>query len=63
MITNPAEGMVWMKYLFFEAGSSPRELRKCRMKDIEEIMDIKRAVEERESREQKINKMRANMKY
>ena len=52
-----------MKYLFFEAGISPDEFRKCLMKDIEDIMDIKKEVEERESREQKINEMRASMKH
>ena len=52
-----------MKYLFFEAGISPREFRKCQMRDVEEIIEIKSAIEERDAREKKINKMRAQMKY
>jgi len=46
-----------MRYKFFEAGISPREFRKCRMRDIEEIMDIKRTIEERQARESEIQNL------
>jgi len=54
---------MWLKYKFFEVGISPNEFRKCRMKDIKEIIQIKGAIDERAMREQKIRNMRANMKY
>jgi len=55
--------MMWLKYQFFEKGISPHEFRKCWVKDIKEIMDIKGAIDERAMREQKVREMRANMKY
>ncbi len=54
---------MWLKYQFFEKGISPYEFRKCRVKDIKDIMDIKEAVDEREMREKTIMEMRANMRY
>ena len=54
---------MWIKYKFFEKGISPHEFRKCRVKDIKEIMDIKGAIDERAMREKKIRDMRAQMKY
>ena len=54
---------MWLKYQFFQAGISPYEFRKCRVKDIKEIMDVKGAIDERAMREQKIRNMRAKMQY
>lgn len=63
MINDPKEGAMWLKYQFFQAGISPHEFRKCRVKDIKEIMEIKGAIDERAMREQKIRSMRAQMRY
>ncbi len=54
---------MWLKYQFFEKGISPHEFRKCRVRDIKEIMDIKTAIEDRAMREKKVRDMRANLKY
>ncbi len=63
MIHDPKEGSVWLKYQFFQAGISPYEFRKCRVKDIKEIMEIKGAIDERAMREQKVKNMQTQMKY
>jgi len=54
---------MWSKYQFFEKGISPNEFRKCRMKDIKEIMEVKNAINERAMREQKVKNMIAKMRY
>lgn len=51
-----------MKYKFFEAGISPTEFRKCQMRDMRDIMDIKNSVDERAMREQKIQNMIGQMR-
>ncbi len=63
MITDSAEGVMWLKYQFFEKGISPHEFRKCRVKDIKEIMDIKEAIDDKAMREKTISDMRAQMRY
>ena len=45
---------MWAKYKFFEAGISPKDFNKCKVKDIKEIMEIKSAIDEKTSREAKI---------
>lgn len=51
-----------MKYKFFEAGIGPAEFRKCQMRDIRDIMEIKNSVDERAMREQKIQNMIGQMR-
>ena len=51
-----------MKYKFFEAGISPREFRKCQMRDIKDIMDIKNAIDQRAKREREVQNMIAQMR-
>jgi len=54
--------MLWIKYRFFKEGISPREFRKCRMKDIVDILDIGNAVDAKTVREQKINEAMQKMR-
>jgi len=51
-----------MKYKFFEKNISPREFRKCRMSDIQDLMDIGNEIEIKMKREQKVKSLIANMK-
>lgn len=53
---------MWIKYKFFEAGISPREFRKCQIRDINDIMNIKNAVDQRAMREQKVREMVAKLR-
>jgi len=53
--------LLWIKYKFFEAGISPDEFRKCQIRDIQDIMEIKNAIDQRAMREAKIRDMIANM--
>jgi len=53
---------MWAKYKFFEAGISPKDFNKCKVKDIKEIMEIKSAIDEKASREAKINAAIRGMK-
>lgn len=55
--------MLWLKYKFFEQGISPREFRKCQMRDIKDIMDIKETVDSRIIRESEVREMMARMRY
>jgi hypothetical protein len=55
--------MLWLKYKFFEQGISPREFRKCQIRDIKDIMDIKDAVDSRAMREAEVRDMMAKMRY
>ena len=55
--------MLWIKYKFFEAGISPHEFRKCQIRDIRDIMDIKGAIDKKALREKKIQDMIAKMQY
>jgi hypothetical protein len=61
-LENNAEMLLWVKYKFFEVGISPNEFRKCHIKDIQDIMEIKNAIDERAMREQEIRNMIASMK-
>ena len=61
-LENSVEALLWIKYKFFEAGISPREFRKCQIRDINDIMKIKNAVDQRAIREQKVREMVAKMK-
>lgn len=54
--------MIWFKYKFFESGISPDEFKKCQLRDIKDIFDIKNAIDKRASREQKVRDMIAKMK-
>jgi hypothetical protein len=54
LLEGKEESLLWLKYKFFEEGIGPREFRKCQMRDIKEIMEIKNAVEERRQRESDI---------
>lgn len=54
--------LLWFKYKFFEAGISPNEFRKCRISDINDIMEIKNAIDEKAGREQLIRDMVGSMK-
>jgi len=56
------ESLLWIKYKFFESGISPTEFRKCQMRDIRDIMDIKNSIDQRMMREQKIQNMIGKMK-
>jgi len=62
MLENGTEALLWLKYKFFEAGISPNEFRKCQLRDIKDIMDLKNTVEERAMREQKVREMMSRMK-
>ncbi|MEK0335804.1 MAG: hypothetical protein QQN41_00005 [Nitrosopumilus sp.] len=62
MFDDNIERLLWIKYKFFKAGISPREFRKCQMRDINDIMDIKNIVNEKAMRDQKIRDMTARMK-
>ncbi len=53
--------LLWTKYKFFKAGISPHEFRKCRMRDIIDIMEINNAMDTKMAREQKIKEMIARM--
>lgn len=62
MLEDSHEALLWIKYKFFEMGISPREFRKCQMRDIKDIMDIKNAIDKRAIREQKIREMVGRMR-
>jgi len=55
---------MWWMCIAFECGISPREFKKCRIGDIQEIMQIKSAVGMKKQRNQKVqdlmNKVRFN---
>lgn len=53
---------MWYKYKFFEAGISPNEFWKSNVSDINDIMEIKNAIDERATREAGIRDMIAQMK-
>jgi len=53
---------LWLKYKFFEAGISPNEFRKCQIRDIKDIMDIKEAMDTRAMRNAKVRDMMARMR-
>ena len=53
---------MWIKYKFFEVGISPREFKKCQIRDINDIIDIKNAMDQRIMREQKIREMVAKIR-
>lgn len=55
--------MLWIKYKFFEQGISPEEFRRCQVRDLRDIMDIKNAMDTRAIRESKIRDMIARMRY
>ena len=63
IIENSAEGMLWLKYKFFEQGISPHEFRKCQMRDIKDIMDIKDTIDSKAMREVEVRDMIARMRY
>lgn len=56
------EFLIWLKYKFFESGISPNEFKKCQMRDIKDVLDIKEAVEERRQRENDIQSALSGMK-
>jgi len=51
-----------LKYKFFEQGISPEEFRKCQMRDVRDIMDIKNEIEIRAQRNAKVREMISRMK-
>ena len=59
---NSIESMMWLKYKCFEVGISPNEFRKCQIRDIKDIMELKNAVDERALREQKVREMMGTLK-
>jgi len=70
MTCNPEQGftfndererLLWMKYRCFEQGISPYEFRKCRLRDLNDVIDINTAVEERKKRIQKTNEAVSQM--
>ena len=63
IIENSVEGLLWLKYKFFEQGISPREFRKCQIRDIRDIMDLKETVDSKVMRESEIQNMIARMRY
>lgn len=48
-------------YKAWEKGISPREFRSCRASDIQDIMEIEQAVNEKTENEAEINKIIAQM--
>ena len=61
-IDNPSDRLAMQKYHFFKNGISPVEFRRCQMRDIQEIMEIDNAVQDREIREQKMRSAMASMR-
>jgi hypothetical protein len=59
---NKIETLALLKYHFFKEGISPREFRKCQMRDILEIIELKDAIEEKEQRERNIEETMSKMK-
>ena len=63
VIEDKRKILAWWKYLCFRHGISPREFKKCLMKDIKEIMYIERQISSKELREAELQKMISNMKW
>jgi len=43
--------LLWLKHKFFKQGIGPDEFKKAQMRDINDIMDIENAINERRQRE------------
>ena len=56
------EVLLWSKYQFFKRGISPEEFKKTQMRDLRDIMEINKAVEEKQIREEKVREMIESMK-
>ncbi len=54
---------MWFKYLCFERGISPEEFKKSEMRDIEDILSIKNAVDNKIKNENEIQAAMMQMKY
>jgi hypothetical protein len=55
--------LVWWKTIAFECGISPAEFRRCRMSDIEEIMEIKSAVGMKSQRNKKVHDLMNKVRF
>lgn len=53
---------MWAKKQFFERGISPNEFRKCKMRDIADIMDLLFEIEDKRKREQIVQDLINNTK-
>jgi len=53
---------LWWKYQCFEKGIDPLRAKKIPLKDVQDIMDISNAVNEKTLREVKARELLANMK-
>lgn len=62
IIESHLENMMWLKNKFFESGISPHEFRKCQMRDINDIINIKDALNEKRGREREVQNLINSMK-
>jgi len=55
--------LIWWKSIAFECGISPREFNKSRLKDLQEIMQIKSAVGMKQQRNKKVQDMMNKVRF
>ena len=56
------EVLLWAKYQFFKKGISPEEFKRTQMRDLRDIMEINKAVKDKQIREEKVREMIESMK-
>lgn len=51
---SKSELLLWYKYKFYSKGIGPREFNNSKMSDIQDIIDIENAINEKQKRETSI---------
>jgi len=54
--------LLWLKHKFWEKGIGPEEFKKCQIRDIQDIMDMDEAINNKRIREGEIEDTIAKMK-
>lgn len=62
LFDDVSEYLLWAKLKFFEKGISPSEFKKCKMRDIKDILGIKTEIETKIAREREINNLAESMR-
>jgi PHP family Zn ribbon phosphoesterase len=55
--------LLWFKYISFEKGISPREFNQISMRDIEDLMKIRTALNNKQTRKSNINQLMSKIKW
>ena len=56
------EYLLWAKQKFYEMGISPSEFKKCKVRDIRDVLEISSEIGLKRKREQEVQEIMNNLK-